>query len=629
MSYEYLPGVQVVTVDGGLAQKRAPRAKSTVILGTAGKGRAEEAYQVTDLAVAAQEFGFEGSLIRAMAEVAQGGCDNIYLFRIGTSPAVLSGVGMAKDEDDKVVAEGVNITFSQRTADAGDRYRIFYNGTVLEVFLDGNLVYSNDTLNPVDTGDLSIEGVLDEDNAGMLLKGTGTGSHFEQSLTVAAVGSAPDTEHPAPIFTAADLGLSMNPCELYEAYMRAFELLEIFPIQQVYCPDAKFDAPNVAFLRTDDPKTAIHDPSKGAALGWLKTFPSSDGALRFHWAHLSKDSAGTTTTAPTFNDAKARLAAGYHEVHFQYAIARFAAKQSMNQGGCKAFIGFNGPVNYKPTGLREWIGYLPTYDGSTGAVLSAGKGLCGQALLAGTVSSKLNPLCHGVNTSAFRAPGMFQTVSAISPNEFGEYDEAPVTDKNGYNVDIGAYLHAAGDWGYIRNMYAPLYKGNIAGVVAGYAAAKDDKDAITNKALPGVSQVYRVTMAQLNALTKAKVNMLRFKGDGVAPALLHDYTCATDVSDYIFLLRLDIKFLVCAVLFQEADKFIGESSTDGLQLTAMRTALDRRLLDLQQRKYIGGFDYTITTTDADRRIGRAFIDITFNPPDEAVQIRASISVGRN
>jgi hypothetical protein len=88
MSYEYLPGTQVVTVDGGLAAKRVPRSKSTIILGVSGKGPADEAYQVIDRAAAAQTFGYEGNLMQAMEEIAQGGCDNIYLFRMGTSPAV-------------------------------------------------------------------------------------------------------------------------------------------------------------------------------------------------------------------------------------------------------------------------------------------------------------------------------------------------------------------------------------------------------------------------------------------------------------------------------------------------------------------------------------------------------------
>ena len=130
-------------------------------------------------------------------------------------------------------------------------------------------------------------------------------------------------------------------------------------------------------------------------------------------------------------------------------------------------------------------------------------------------------------------------------------------------------------------------------------------------------------------LVDVRSENVRFKGDLEPAALLHDYTCSTDASDYLFILRQNIKFLLCAALFQEADKFIAESSTDGLQLAALGTALDRRITDLKKRGYIAGCDYVIYSTLADRRIGRAFIDLTFNPPDEAVQIRASIAVGRS
>src|ERR1035438_9812354 len=132
MSYDYLPVTQVVTVDGGLAQKRVPQSKSTVILGVAGKGAADETYRVVDRSLAAQEFGYEGNLIQAMEEVAQDGCDNIYLFRMGTSPAVLTGIGAVKKVGDPnltpatpdvVVCPGLTVTFGARDANVPTDYR--------------------------------------------------------------------------------------------------------------------------------------------------------------------------------------------------------------------------------------------------------------------------------------------------------------------------------------------------------------------------------------------------------------------------------------------------------------------------------------------------------------------------
>ena len=72
----------------------APKDDSILIIGTAGQGVVNTPYQVTDRAVAAKEFGFSGSLERAMEECASNS-DNILAFRAGTQPMVLAGVGLS------------------------------------------------------------------------------------------------------------------------------------------------------------------------------------------------------------------------------------------------------------------------------------------------------------------------------------------------------------------------------------------------------------------------------------------------------------------------------------------------------------------------------------------------------
>src|ERR1019366_8125737 len=130
-TYNYLPGLSIQTLDGGLATKATPTAQSTVIVGTAGIGPADTVYKVTDPAVAANDFGFAGSLIQGLQEVAQGGCDNIFLFRMGTSPAVLSGVGAVNDSLGQPVSGldvGFTLTFGTVEADAVTRYQVNYDG---------------------------------------------------------------------------------------------------------------------------------------------------------------------------------------------------------------------------------------------------------------------------------------------------------------------------------------------------------------------------------------------------------------------------------------------------------------------------------------------------------------------
>ena len=64
------------------------------MIGTAGQGIVNTPYQVTDRALAAKEFGFSGSLERAIEECATNS-DNILAFRCGTKPMVLKCVGLS------------------------------------------------------------------------------------------------------------------------------------------------------------------------------------------------------------------------------------------------------------------------------------------------------------------------------------------------------------------------------------------------------------------------------------------------------------------------------------------------------------------------------------------------------
>jgi hypothetical protein len=58
----------------------------------------------------------------------------------------------------------------------------------------------------------------------------------------------------------------------------------------------------------------------------------------------------------------------------------------------------------------------------------------------------------------------------------------------------------------------------------------------------------------------------------------------------------------------------------------MKTALDKRFLDLQKRGYISRYSFQISTTLAEQRIGHASIDITFMPADELVQLTATVGI---
>lgn len=811
MSFTFanLPGVQVVTVDGGLAAVNTPRTKSVMVVGTSAIGPANSPFQVVDPAIAAQAFGLNGTLIRSMSEVGAFS-DNIFLFRMGTkqgtflvgkqlasSPALgpvnvvlsatrLGGVStivlsttvdasvvqggtiqlegchtesfdgawtvasitttsatndtitfdqigspdvatedetvayQSRDDfsvnglvtltitggvatldwsagtanaftpssveaDDTIVLASLapsaaaayngtykvitknstSITFGSGLANhalitltagtfqadtlrsstpvvvypgylitlgevadsANTDYKVWYDGSgVLYLWLNGNLVFANDTGNSVvvNTGDSTVTGST---AGGLAIKSANPASLAHAiTLQAATTFAGADTQHPDPVYVAPVTGIGLTGRQTYWAQQDALDLLQGFPIDLIVTPNALLDQANIAYYVSSDSTTAANNPATNPdALDWLRTTKDSFGNKTYLWASESTDSAGNPYSGPhTFSDAATRLAANFHEVNFGYQLARFCAAQSeapqAQNAGCIGFIGTSGPANlsnFSLPNVRNWIGFLPTYDPVSGNPSVPGSGLLGIAYLVGTTAGKLHAATSD-SPSGFRLPGFFTTVS-------DEYDGGPEFDENGSKIDIGAYLSVQGDWVLQSNGFGQ-YVGNIAGVVAGLVSSLDQKNAQTNKPLAGVQQLYRASLTQLDSLTFADINVLRFKGTGNLPVCLHDKTAATAASDYIFVLRQRIKFLMVQTLLQEADAFIGNASNDGLQLNALKTALDSALLNLQKRGYISKYSFTITSTAAEQKVGHASIKFNFVPANELVQLRATVGI---
>jgi hypothetical protein len=110
---------------------------------------------------------------------------------------------------------------------------------------------------------------------------------------------------------------------------------------------------------------------------------------------------------------------------------------------------------------------------------------------------------------------------------------------------------------------------------------------------------------------------------------LHDKTAATAASDYTLTLRQRIKFLMIETLLSEAENYIGNGTNDGLSLTALSTALTSDFLNLQKRGYISGYNFTITSTAAQQKIGQASIQVSFVPADELLQLNCTIGINLN
>ena len=560
---------------------------------------------------------------------------------------------------------GFTVTLGQVDSAANTRYSVWYADGVLTLWLDSAIVYSNDPSININTGDSSVSG---QPIGGAYVNNgvAGNPDSLSNSLTIAqAISLTPSAPDIAPSYVAPATGIGLTSRQLYIAQQNAMNLLQGFPIDIAVVPGALADNPNVAFYVYGTPTSWVNNPGDSAhpavpantnALDWLWTGVDYYGNPVYQWASetlfwdsnntphsswpLQGSSTPVTPVAYNFTSAATRLAQGvgsgnvqqngFHEVSFAYQLARFCAAQSeapqVDNGGCLGFIGTSGPAslsNFSLPAVKTWIGYLPTYAVNGAGITYpsvSGSGLLGIPFLVGASSNTLNQACADF-ANGFRLPGLFATDS-------GEYDGGPEIDQNGFKIDDGAYLSVQGDYVLQSNGYG-TYVGSIAGVVAGLTSSLDQLKAITNKQLAGVSQLYRASLNQLDALTFADVDVLRFQGQGALPVLLHDKTAATTASDYTLALRQRIKFLMIQTLLAEAQNYIGNGTNDGLALTSLKTALDSDCLNLQKRGYISSYLFTITSTPAQQKVGQASIQVSFVPANELVQLNATVGINLN
>jgi hypothetical protein len=619
-TFSYLPGTQITTNDGGLAAAVVPSTALTLVIGTAGDGPANEPYQVISRSTAASIYGLTGSLIRGMEEVASTGNDNIVLFRMGAVPAQLVGVGV---ETTVSPTPGFTITFNEVATTSTARYYIWYKLGVLYVWLDGQLVYANDVANNVviDRSNIVITGTV-TGNTGLQL-GTSTPSLANAISITAAVALTGTANSPAVTLVAPSTGTALTGRQTYIAIAKALDLLAMYSVDQVYCPDAVLDQPNVAYYVSGTPATAINNPATNPnALDWLMITSDGEGDNVYQWASELTDSNGGVTTAMAAATVADRHTAGFFETNYANLLGNYCYEQEVVglNGTCLAFIGTSGPASFGLSDTRNWVGFLPTYDLITPSTVdSSGKGLLGIPILAGANSVTLNHLCADY-ASGTRKPGVFLTNNTL-------YDGTVQFDKNNNPVDIGAYIHVVADVAIVSNGYLTNYAANLAGLVAGFHSTLDQKVALTNKAL-SVIQLWKPNNAQMDSLTKIGVNVLRYKGGNKLPALLHGDTIANPNSDYINLLRQSIKGLVVQTVREVADGFIGFASTDLLSLSALTTALSQKFLTLQQRGYITSYSFNVTTTNADIRLGHASINVSFVPVNELVQLNVQVGISQ-
>lgn len=619
-----LPGVIVRINDGGL--KVSPPVNDsprTLIIGTAVKGPAYTPIEVTSQGAMQKLFGTVGSLFTKMSEVVVGGGENITLFRVGSTPSYITGIGGVSGDPNNL---GITLTFENHSPTIDDDYYIAYQTGVLKVYTArGTLLYSDDPADPIDLNQVTTSGTA---TVGTTILVDPTGSVvFANSVKVGDLG----TSYGITTFVSGGSGLNPSKRRLYEIAHTAFALLDGYDSDTVIIADATVDCPNVAYFETTNANQAEHDPRGDTdVLAWFRAVADNTTfeLYQYYWSEaISGDPAAPASysdsdldtlkdAAPTgyvsqitFVDAEDRIAKDFHEVSFGYLLANYCYQMTKNNNEMIGVMAIRGPATSKLYDLNIWVGQSPTYD-DDGTVIDDGSGLLGFPMTMGCSNSRLNNLVLGQSTG--RIPGYFATDT--------EYiDGTVVKDDNNYKVDIGAYLNIVGEYPTILGSNYP-YVGPIDGVYAGRIASLDVKSAPTFKSLgPYIRQRYKLSKAKHDEIVQAKIVMMDvvpIKGYAIVDAM----TAATDISDFRRLTTVRILHKVSQHMRKATIPFIGEAALTGPKRAAMSAAIENEYALLAKRGYLSNYTFRIEISKYDQVMGNVYVYHSFIPALETRRV---------
>ena len=621
--YPNLPGTRINRLDGGLRASLTDETPLILLLGTSDQGPGDEPFDSRDTSRARAVFGGSSELYQGLIEArkAYGEGANVFLFRIGTKPGILTISGSN--------AKSVKVIPRNRTATIGTTYKASFSATsgFLWVFNElGTLVYANTPVNSVDLGEIEIRGDITL-LSGAQSFGDTTGGTLELSVALASgVTSNPLASGTA--WTDPVVGPSTHNLQArYEALEDAYRLLDSFDLDIAVPLNVSADAPNVAYFvsgvtsnRDRQPWTSIDNPVTATASGvltWFKatgpTSSSSDGAWTYSW----NNDAGISGVggADTWATPAARLADDYHEVSFSHQLANFVYQHTKNQSTCIGIIGFEPPDSYYIGDIHRWIGDLPTKN-PAGSMTADGFGLLGFPDTVGATAARLNSLCHDKATG--RDPGLFATDSEFR-------DEAALADAGGNAIDIGAYISLVAETPIHINTVGGIngYSESAAAYYAGMVARLDEKEAPTNKQAPGLRIPYLAGKARLDKLVQAKLVMFEQRADGAfcvdAP------TAATNSSDFKRLSTIRIVSLTEKRVRAIGRRYIGRVSNQNTR-EAFKAEIEEGLQKLQKRGYLKGYRYDITATPVQDVLGQLYVKLILIVPNELRQIFFTVSL---
>lgn len=626
---ENLPGTRVDLIDGNTIQNTPSNTPTVVVIGTADSGPTGNLTRVTRLTDASKQFGKGGTLARGMYEAAQGGAQDIRLYRIGSSPAVLEGI----------IGGSVTVTTVAQDDSAGDDFNLLYSSTTGELtirrVLDNVIVFYFDPSDPdakIDLNQVAVEGTWDAGDGVDIDDGSG------DPLLLSEVDTVEGT------FTAGTDGTDPSRMELWEDLYDAYRLLRDQEVDIALPVDVYLDDANV----TDLSEATVSGlwfgesnayPTEGTPKDILgKVFVQEyEGINRFWWllhwdrAGVTADTAVTAQIWPSgVGSASATTDANgttltygdFHEVNFAWQLANFCYQISQNDRDCLGVIGVLPPNSYTLKDLASWVGEEPVVDADTGVITTNGTGLLGNKFMAGRLTSGDIPGLIIDGTDGLSNGGFIATETNSQNQEF--LDEAQLKDDNDQLIDIGKYLSILSVQPILSNPVLSNYVSTGAGLYAGMVTTLPADSAPTNKVVPGAGLPFRISRLKIDKL--AGKRYVHFHDNPTKGVVVSDApTASRPDSDYNRLSTVRIVKAVTDSIRTAADRFLGEGLT-GARMAALETTVERVLVNLQQSGFLQRFSMSVSATPEQQVLGQATVQLTLVPAFELRQLFVEISL---
>ena len=653
MTERIYPGTSIEVLDGNLSNNIAIPEDTVLIVDRAYTGPVGRLYYVSAAKDAATVFGSDSPLIKAMQRAFTGGAKNVALYRVGGKVASIEnifglGTSLETAEASSVASTGLSVYIGPEPINPSLNSVIIYR--------NGRIIYSNVLGGEVDQGLVYVDGfnkLANEPQVGsfndpvplaLVVQNLGTRVVITDSdvktITIPAGDVALVSDHGLTVkvngravratdvtfdkvagtvsFVTAETTFTVEvsyvkkytPTELadleitfgdgedlveaswkdyYEAFDQALDDIQRVSLRTVSIGDV-FNVPNLANGDTDADR-----------LEYLNVEVDESGEKVFEWStnrYLYRKGAATTTDiseADLTSNGQPIVVKQFHEVDFTHRVGMWGFERTEDGIYPNIMVGVLGPRAYNSKYVNLWVGKEPTYN-LDGKIIVNGSGLLGHRYMVGTIN---------------RTGGYFAT-------DNGFPDGTPVTDSNGFIVDLGKYLSIVAS--QVTNSAGNLVVSSAASY-AGLAATVTPGDSTTNQVVPGVTLLTDLKRARLKQLQAAGYVVLENRSKGVT--VVSGDLASRLTSDYRYLSTSIVMNYIAADIAEVCDPFIGKG-IDGTSKVALHTALHTRF---QQRQRQGFFiDYLMQL----RQVAPNVIDVayTITAKDELRQVSNSIKLSR-